>query len=164
MCVCVCLCLCVCVRPEISRTGGCIATLLILSWRALPGELHKLLLEPTRHAVWKKKPLEAFRQLRIESHACTVILPITLGRKNLAHYQKAVGTFSKGMRWRTHPQNHGYHSCCCFLREWAIITPQYEKLLTHKRPTHRERVRTSHIYLIIISYNYFTYSYSNSNK
>ena len=54
MCVCVCLFVCVSVPPEISDTGGRITTLLTLSWRASPGELHKLLFKSIRHAVWEK--------------------------------------------------------------------------------------------------------------
>ena len=84
--VCLCLCVCVSVWPDISGTGGRIATLFTPSWRALPGELHKLLFGPRQHTVWEKKPLEAFCQLRAQSCACTVTLAVTLGNKNLAHY------------------------------------------------------------------------------
>ena len=91
------MCVCVSVQPEISRTGGRIAMLLTPSSRASPGELHKLLFKPIRRAVQEKKPLKFFCQLRTESHARTVTLPVTLGRMNLAHYKKGVGTFSKGM-------------------------------------------------------------------
>ena len=45
------------------------------------------------------------------------------GRMNLAHCKKAIETFSKGMRWRTHPPHHKYHRCYCFLCDWAIDTP-----------------------------------------
>ena len=61
-----CACVCVCVQPEISGTGGHITTLLTSSWRASPCELHKLLFEPVRHAVWENKPLEVFSQLHAE--------------------------------------------------------------------------------------------------
>ena len=47
----------------------------------------------------------------------------TLGRMNIAHYKKAVGTFSNGMHYRTCPPHHGYHCCYWFLHEWAINTP-----------------------------------------
>ena len=89
--------MCVFVPPEISRTGSRIATLLTPSCRALSGELHKLLFEPTQCAVQEKKPLEVFCQLRAQSRTHIVTLPVTLDRMNLAHYNKAVGTFSKGM-------------------------------------------------------------------
>ena len=46
----------------------------------------------------REKPLEVFRQLRAESRARTVTFPVTLGRMNLAYYNKAFGTFSKDMR------------------------------------------------------------------
>ena len=48
------------VQTEISGMGGHIATLLTPSWRALPGELHKLLFESIQCLVWEKKPLEVF--------------------------------------------------------------------------------------------------------
>ena len=123
-------CVCLSVPPEISRIGGRIATLLTKSWRASPGELHKQLFKPTWCAVWEKKPLEAFRQLLTEFHACTITLPVTLGRMNLPNDKKAAWTFSKGMHWRTCPAHHGYHCWYCFLREWATDTSQYEKLIT----------------------------------
>ena len=66
VCVCVCQCVCVSVQPEISGMGGRIAMLFIPSWRALPGKLHKLLFKPIRRMVWKKKPLQVFRQLHAE--------------------------------------------------------------------------------------------------
>ena len=57
-------------------------------WEAiLPHSLHRL----------EELPLEVFLQLCTESHARTVTLRVTLGRMNLAHYKKAVGTFAKGM-------------------------------------------------------------------
>ena len=86
------------VQPEIIGMGGRIATLLIPSWRASSGELYKLLFEPTQCAVWEKKALGPFRQLLAESRTCTITLPVTLGRMNLAHYKKAVGPFSTGTR------------------------------------------------------------------
>ena len=49
-----------------------------------------------RNMLWK-----FFCQLRTESLAHTVTFPVTLGKMNLAHYNKAFVTFSKGMRWRT---------------------------------------------------------------
>ena len=52
--LCVCLSVCVFVPPKISRMGGRITTLLTPSWRASPGELHKLLFLPTRRAVREK--------------------------------------------------------------------------------------------------------------
>ena len=128
-CACVCLSVCVSVPPDISRMGGLIATLLRPSWRALPGELHELLSEPTQCVVREKKPLQVFRQLHAKSRASTVTHPVTLGRMNLAHYNKAVGTFQR-VHFEGRPPHQGYHSCHSFLREWAIDTSQYKKLTT----------------------------------
>ena len=125
----VCVSVCVFVQPEISGMGGRIAMLLTPSWRVSPGELYKLLFKPIQHAVREKKPLEVFSQLRAESRARTVTFPVTLDRINLAHYNKAFGTFSKGVCWRTRPPHHGYHSCYCFLREWAIL--YYDNFFAH---------------------------------
>ena len=47
-------CVCLSVPPEISGTRGRITMLLTPSWRASPGELHKLLFEPTLCAFWEK--------------------------------------------------------------------------------------------------------------
>ena len=44
--------------------------------------------------------------------------------------RKPFGTFSRCMRWRTHPPHYGYYSCYCFLCQWATVTSQYEKLIT----------------------------------
>ena len=61
---CVSVCVCVSVQPEISGTGGRIATPITPSWRAFSGNLYKLLFEPIRRAVQEWKPLEIFRQVR----------------------------------------------------------------------------------------------------
>ena len=71
--------------------------LLTPSLRALTGELHKMLFKPTRCVVQEKKPFKVFHQLSAESRAWIVTLLVTLGRMNLAQYNKAVGTFLKGM-------------------------------------------------------------------
>ena len=90
-----CVCVCLSVQPEISETGGHIAALLTTSWRALPGELHKLLFEPIRCVVRENKPLKFFASYSPNSRACTVKLQVTLGTMNLAHYLTSAGTFSK---------------------------------------------------------------------
>ena len=36
------------------------------------------------------------------------------GGMNLAHYNKAFGTLSKGIRWRTHPPHHKSNCTNCF--------------------------------------------------
>ena len=111
----VCVSVCVSLLLEISGTRCRIATLLTTSWKASPGQLHKLLFEHIRRAVREKKPLNFFRQLRAEFRAYTVILPVTLGKMNLAHYNTAFGTFSKGMRWRTRPPLHEWRFTMCSL-------------------------------------------------
>ena len=55
-----------CVSCEISRTGGRSATLLSPTWRASPGELHRLLRELMRRVVREKNPLELFRRKRVK--------------------------------------------------------------------------------------------------
>ena len=92
-----CVSVCLSVQPEISGMGSHIVMLLAPSQRALPGKVHKLLFEPIQRAVQEKKALEVCRQLHAESRTCAVTLPVTLGRMNLAHYNEAFGTFSKGM-------------------------------------------------------------------
>ena len=95
------MCVRLTVPPEMSGTEGCIATLLTPSWRASPGELHKLLFKPIWNAVREKKRLESFRQLCAQSPACTVTLLVALRRMKLAHCNKVVRTFSKSMGLRT---------------------------------------------------------------
>ena len=123
--------LCVCVCP----TWG------IRNWRSYCHAFYTILksfawqVEQTAFQAYtahglRKKPSEVFLQLHAEFHTWTVTFPVTLGRKNLAHYSKAFGAFLKGMHWWTHPPHHGWHSCYCFLREWATDTSQYEKLIT----------------------------------
>ena len=130
---CACVCVCVFVPPEISETGDHITLLVILSWRGSSGMLHKLLFKLTRCWVWEKKPLKRFHQLHAESRTRTVTFPVTLGRMNLADYNKAIGTFLNGTHWSTHPPHYGCQSCYCFVREWAIDTSQCEKLITGTR-------------------------------
>ena len=55
-----------CVSSEISGTGRRSATLLSPTWRASPGELHRLLRELMRRVVRVKKPLELFRSKRVK--------------------------------------------------------------------------------------------------
>ena len=93
--VCVSVCVCLSVQPEISGMERHIATLLTPFWTAPPGELHKLLLKPIWCAVQEKKRLEVFRQLLAESRACTVMLPVTLGRMNLATTTKPLEHFRR---------------------------------------------------------------------
>ena len=71
LCVCVRVCVCVSLQPEISGTGGRIAKLLTPSGRTSPGELHKLLFDPTGRAFRENNPLEVFCKLRAE-FPCTV--------------------------------------------------------------------------------------------
>ena len=90
------MCLSVC-TSEISETERRITRLLSPAWRDPPGELHKLLFEPTRCVVREEKPLKLFGRLRVGVHARTLHFPVTciLGRMNLAHRLNVVGTFSK---------------------------------------------------------------------
>ena len=64
-CVCVSVCLSGC-NSEISGTGRHRAKLLSLSWRALPGELCRLLLKLTGCLVWEEKPLDLFHKLSVK--------------------------------------------------------------------------------------------------
>ena len=119
---------CLSVPPQISGTGGRIATLL--------NRLEDLRLASCTNCfsslynVWfrKKKPLDVFRQLRAESLARAVTLLVTLGMMNLDHYNKAVGTFSKDTRSRTRPPYHGYpdylgqdESCLLLELRWNVL-------------------------------------------
>ena len=92
--------------------------------------MHKWLFEPIQLAVRERKASQVFHQLRAKSRARTVTFPVTLGRMNVAHYNKAFGTFR-----RVFVEGHALHitgtiSCYCFLHEWAINTSKYEKLIT----------------------------------
>ena len=64
--------------------------LLTPSSRALPCELHKLFFKLTWCVVQEKKPVEVLCQLRAKFRARTITFPVTLGRMNLAHYNKAL--------------------------------------------------------------------------
>ena len=59
----------------------------------IPGEFHKLLFKPIRHAIRKKKRLEVFRKSRAKFRARALTLPVSLGKINLAPYKEAFATF-----------------------------------------------------------------------
>ena len=122
VCVCVCLCLSVCPTWDIQNTRpyhhAAYTILKSFTWWVVQTALLAYTIRGLR-----EKAFGSFHQLHAESCAHSVTLPVNLGRMNLAQYKKAIGTFSKGMCWRTQPPDHGYYSCYCFWRKWAIDTP-----------------------------------------
>ena len=107
------MCVCVSVPPEISLMGDHVAMLLTLSQSTLPGEVHKLLFQPTQWTVPEKKPLQFFHQSHSKSHVQTATLPVTLGGINPVHnFNSVTMSFSNSMMWASYHGQDQEHTLC----------------------------------------------------